>query len=90
VCTHHCRTVQWPRSSNCLHILALLLLLLLLLFADTNKLKKDPNAPKKGLSAFLFFSKSARSRLKEQFPESKPTDISKLLGEEVGSNGHFL
>jgi structure-specific recognition protein 1 len=56
----------------------------------TKKLKKDPNAPKKGLSAFLFFSKSARSRLKEQFPESKPTDISKLLGEEVGSNGHFL
>jgi hypothetical protein len=34
------------------------------------KAKKDPNAPKKGLSAFMIYSKENRARIKEENPEA--------------------
>lgn len=44
--------------------------------------KKNPDAPKRAMSGFLFFSQIRRSELKAEYPELKNTDISKLLGEE--------
>lgn len=43
--------------------------------------KKNPAAPKRPMSAFLFFSLGLRSKLKEENPDMKNTDISRLLGE---------
>jgi hypothetical protein len=43
--------------------------------------RKDPSAPKRPMSAFLFYSQGKRQELKEQNPMLKNTDISRLLGE---------
>jgi hypothetical protein len=43
--------------------------------------KKDPNAPKKPLTAFILFSADKRAELKEEFPDIKFTEMSKKLGE---------
>ena len=43
--------------------------------------KKDPSAPKRPMSAFLYFSQGKRSQIKKQNPEMKNTEISRLLGE---------
>lgn len=43
--------------------------------------KKDPNAPKRPMSAFLKFSKTRRKTVKEQNPDVSNTDVSRLLGE---------
>jgi hypothetical protein len=32
--------------------------------------KKDPNAPKRGLSAYMFFSQDQRSTVKEENPDA--------------------
>jgi hypothetical protein len=45
------------------------------------KAKKDPNAPKKGLSAYMFFAKEMREKIKEENPEATFGEIGKLLGE---------
>jgi hypothetical protein len=45
------------------------------------KTKKDPNAPKKGLSAYMFFAKETREQIKQSNPEAKFGEIGKLLGE---------
>jgi hypothetical protein len=42
--------------------------------------KKDPSAPKRPMSAFLFFSQGRRSEIKKQNPELKNTEVSRLLG----------
>lgn len=34
------------------------------------KAKKDPNAPKRPLSAYMFYSQSARATVKEENPEA--------------------
>ncbi|KAJ3038281.1 Non-histone chromosomal protein 6 [Rhizophlyctis rosea] len=44
------------------------------------KAKKDPNAPKKPLSAFIIFSNENRARIKEENPAAEFKDIGKLLG----------
>ncbi|KAF9508806.1 hypothetical protein BS47DRAFT_1320550 [Hydnum rufescens UP504] len=41
---------------------------------------KDPNAPKRPLSAFMFFSKDWRERVKSENPEASFADQGKLLG----------
>ncbi|CAN0041043.1 unnamed protein product, partial [Phaeothamnion confervicola] len=46
--------------------------------------KKDPDAPKRAMSAFLHFSQERRPVLKAQFPEEKNIEISKKLGLEWG------
>lgn len=32
--------------------------------------KKDPNAPKRGLSAYMFFSQATRQQIKDENPEA--------------------
>ena len=34
------------------------------------KAKKDPNAPKRGLSAYMFFSQDAREKVKTENPSA--------------------
>lgn len=49
--------------------------------AKKKRAKKDPNAPKKGLSAFMFFSQAMRDTIKEENPDVSFGEIGKLLGE---------
>ncbi|KAL7672158.1 hypothetical protein ACOME3_007052 [Neoechinorhynchus agilis] len=44
------------------------------------KRKKDPNAPKRPLSAFFIFCSDQRTKVKEKHPEFSVADISKHLG----------
>ena len=41
---------------------------------------KDPNAPKRSLSAFFFFGNDQRAKIKEENPEFGVTDIAKEIG----------
>ena len=41
--------------------------------------KKDPNAPKRPLSAFLAYSNARRKELKRRYPDSTNADLSKML-----------
>jgi len=43
------------------------------------KAKKDPNAPKRNMSAFFLYSVSARSSVKENNPEASFGDIARLI-----------
>lgn len=36
---------------------------------STKKKKKDPNAPKRGQSSFMFFSNDVRAKVKEENPD---------------------
>jgi len=47
---------------------------------DKRKRKKDPNAPKRALSAFFFFNKEERENVKRDFPSYGVGDIAKELG----------
>ncbi|KAI8895872.1 high mobility group box domain-containing protein [Globomyces pollinis-pini] len=42
--------------------------------------KKDPNAPKKGLSAFMIYSQENRARIKKENPDATFGQMGKLLG----------
>jgi len=42
--------------------------------------KKDPNAPKRALSAFFFFCADERKEVKKQYPEYSIGEIAKELG----------
>lgn len=44
------------------------------------KKKKDPNAPKRPMTAFLYFSQEKRAEVKEANPDMKPTEITTELG----------
>ncbi|KAG2185786.1 hypothetical protein INT43_002223 [Umbelopsis isabellina] len=44
--------------------------------------KKDPNAPKRGLSAYMFFSQELRQKVKEDNPEASFGQIGKILGDK--------
>ncbi|GAA5862052.1 hypothetical protein JCM8547_001570 [Rhodosporidiobolus lusitaniae] len=46
----------------------------------TTKAKKDPNAPKRPLSAYMHFSQDQRASVKEENPEVKFGEIGKILG----------
>jgi len=39
------------------------------------KKKKDENAPKKNVSAWILFSKAERPKIKKEFPKMKPQDV---------------
>lgn len=43
--------------------------------------KKDPSAPKRPMSAFLYFSQGRRRQIKDANPSLKNTEVSRLLGE---------
>ncbi len=42
--------------------------------------KKDPNAPKKGLSSYMFFSKAMRPKVLEEHPGIAFTEVAKEIG----------
>ncbi|KAK9116863.1 hypothetical protein Sjap_015810 [Stephania japonica] len=46
------------------------------------KKKKDPNAPKKAMSAFMFFSNSERDNVRKSNPGMVFTDVGRALGEK--------
>ncbi|KMZ57682.1 FACT complex subunit SSRP1 [Zostera marina] len=46
------------------------------------KKKKDPNAPKRAMSAFMFFSNTERDNVKKSHPGIAFTDIGRILGEK--------
>ncbi|CAN6442324.1 unnamed protein product [Victoria cruziana] len=46
------------------------------------KKKKDPNAPKRAMSAFMFFSTSERDNVKRTNPGLSFTDVGRALGEK--------
>jgi len=43
--------------------------------------RKDPSAPKRPMSAFLYFSQGKRTQIKGENPEMKNTEVSRVLGE---------
>ena len=52
------------------------------------KKKKDPNAPKRATTSFMFYSSKMRPIIKEEKPDTKFTEMGKLIGEkwrEIGS-----
>ncbi|KAF9740170.1 HMG box protein [Paraphaeosphaeria minitans] len=57
--------------------------------ADSGKKKKDPNAPKRGLSAYMFFANDQRDKVREENPGIKfgklsfaVCEVGKMLGEK--------
>jgi len=44
------------------------------------KVEKDPNAPKKNLNAYMFYTKENRDKVKAEKADLKPADVSKELG----------
>lgn len=44
------------------------------------KAKKDKNAPKRALSAYMFFSQDWRERIKTENPDAGFGEVGKLLG----------
>ena len=49
--------------------------------AASKKKAKDPNAPKRALTSFMFFSSEMRPKIKEEDPDLSFGDIGKKLGE---------
>ncbi|KAF3007562.1 Non-histone chromosomal protein 6 [Curvularia kusanoi] len=50
--------------------------------AAAGKKKKDPNAPKRGLSAYMFFANEQRDKVREENPGIKFGEVGKMLGEK--------
>lgn len=49
--------------------------------SDKKRKKKDPDAPKRGMPAFMYFSNEMREKVKSENPVLKFTEIGKKLGE---------
>eukprot|EP01135_Chromosphaera_perkinsii_P011140 Nk52_evm1s2343 gene=Nk52_evmTU1s2343 len=45
------------------------------------KKEKDPNAPKRAMTAFFCFSNEVRQKTRDAHPEKKMTEIAQLIGE---------
>jgi structure-specific recognition protein 1 len=50
--------------------------------AAKGKSKKDPNAPKRGLSAYMFFMQKMRSEIQEENPDAAFGEIGKIVGQK--------
>jgi|SRR6056297_3548684 len=48
--------------------------------AKQKRQKKDPNAPKRALNGYMYFSKDKREQVKAENPDAAVTSIAKLLG----------
>ncbi|RMJ20912.1 hypothetical protein PHISP_08216 [Aspergillus sp. HF37] len=48
----------------------------------TERKKKDPNAPKRGLSAYMFFANDQREKVREDNPGISFGQVGKMLGEK--------
>jgi len=46
----------------------------------SKKAKKDPNAPKRPISSYLFFAQDTRPEVVAENPEAKFTEVTKMLG----------
>jgi high mobility group protein B1 len=46
------------------------------------KLKKDPDAPKPSVNAYIHFSRDNRDEVKEENPSSKASDITKIIAQK--------
>jgi structure-specific recognition protein 1 len=46
------------------------------------KKEKDPNAPKRALSAFMYYSQANRPLVKKENPDAGFGEIGKILGEQ--------
>ena len=46
--------------------------------------KKDPNAPKKALSAYMIFAQANRDKVKKENPDASFGELGKLLGKLWG------
>eukprot|EP01006_Ploeotia_vitrea_P044245 TRINITY_DN66820_c6_g2_i1.p1 TRINITY_DN66820_c6_g2~~TRINITY_DN66820_c6_g2_i1.p1 ORF type:complete len:157 (+),score=109.53 TRINITY_DN66820_c6_g2_i1:385-855(+) len=44
------------------------------------KRKRDPNAPKRAMSAYLFFGQEMRQKIKDEFPDAKSPEIMTKIG----------
>ncbi|KAJ5095412.1 Non-histone chromosomal protein 6 [Penicillium alfredii] len=44
--------------------------------------KKDPNAPKRGLSAYMFFANDNREKVREENPGISFGQVGKMLGDK--------
>jgi len=49
---------------------------------EGGKKKKDPNAPKRGLSAYMFFANEKRDTVREENPGIAFGQVGKILGEK--------
>lgn len=49
---------------------------------DGGKKKKDPNAPKRGLSAYMFFANEQRDTVREENPGISFGQVGKVLGDK--------
>ncbi|KAK4207323.1 High mobility group box domain containing protein [Rhypophila sp. PSN 637] len=47
----------------------------------TRRTKKDPNAPKRGLSAYMFFANEQRENVREENPGVSFGEVGKILGQ---------
>lgn len=50
--------------------------------AKKKKAAKDPNAPKRPMSAYFLYSNAVRNSVKEQNPEAKFGDIAKIISSQ--------
>ncbi|KAF2863831.1 hypothetical protein K470DRAFT_280083 [Piedraia hortae CBS 480.64] len=50
--------------------------------AEGGKKRKDPNMPKRGLSAYMFFANEQRDKVREDNPGIKFGEVGKILGEK--------
>ncbi|ORX70133.1 hypothetical protein DL89DRAFT_267350 [Linderina pennispora] len=48
----------------------------------TKRTKKDPNAPKRALSAYMMYSQANRDRVRKENPDATFGEIGKFLGAE--------
>lgn len=48
----------------------------------TTRRKKDPNAPKRALSAYMFFANENRDIIKSENPDVSFAQVGRLLGEK--------
>lgn len=46
------------------------------------KAKKDPNAPKRGMTAYLYFANELRPKLKASSPDLSFSELNKKIGEK--------
>ena len=46
------------------------------------KAKKDPNAPKKNMTAYFLYSMYARPKVKEDYPDASFGDIAKIISKQ--------
>jgi len=49
--------------------------------------KKDPNAPKRPLNAFMIFSQEKRAAVKKAYPDAKAPEVASVLGDMWGRMG---